>query len=229
MSTSIIPQLVKKDYLLSRKMILRFFFFCIASIALVTLLIGQIPNYVLLNIAFFLLIGPAATCGIVLLMKTNVFEKEKATQPFIMSLPVTVREFTIAKLLINVPVFVGLWLFVCAGVLYFIFNMGLLPIGTVPFVTMILLGIFVAYTGILAVSLLFQTLASTVVSIVVFELTTSAYLWIIAYSDAISNHVYGAQMVWNSTAITIVSVQVVVAIGVILTTLMVQSHKRDFI
>jgi hypothetical protein len=49
-----------------------------------------------------LLVAPVGTLGVVLAMQRNVFEKTKATQPFIMSLPVTVRDFTLAKLLVNV-------------------------------------------------------------------------------------------------------------------------------
>jgi len=94
------------------------------------------------NIAFTWLLGPAATCGIVLLMKTIVFEKEKSTQLFIMSLPVTVKEFTLAKLGVNVPVFAAFWLMVSGVAFYFAFGMGLFPYGTVPFITILFLGVF---------------------------------------------------------------------------------------
>ena len=87
MSASIIPQLVRKDFLIMRKMIGVFCLVSLASVGVLSLLYGHIPNWVLVNIASVLLLGPAATCGIVLLMRTNVFEKEKSTQSFIMSLP----------------------------------------------------------------------------------------------------------------------------------------------
>jgi hypothetical protein len=229
MSTSIIPQLVKKDFLLMRKMILTFFMISIISIGFLSALFDHLPSWAVLNLAFILLLGSAATCGIVLLMKTNVFEKEKATQPFIMSLPVTVKEFTMAKILINLSVFATFWLIVSSVAFYFSFSRGLFAPGAVPFITMVLLGVFVAYTCILSVSLIFQTLGMTVLSIMVFQFITSAYLWVIVYLEPISNHINGAEIVWNSTAANIVILQIVAAIGIILITFFVQNKKRDFI
>lgn len=229
MSHSIVPQLIRKDLRMTRRMILVFSLISLASIGVISLLHGRIPDWGLVNIAFMLLVAPAATCGIVLLMKTNVFEKEKSTQPFIMSLPVTVKEFTLAKLLVNLPVFGAIWLVVTAVAFYFCFGLGLFPSGTVPFITMVLLGVFVAYTGILSVSLLSQSLGITVLSIMIFELGTSAYLWVVVYLDPIANHVYGPNTVWNSTAVTIVTTQALIAISMIAATLLIQNRKRDFV
>lgn len=229
MNSSIIPQLVKKDFLIMRKTILIFCLISLSSIAILSILFGRMPNWVLVNIAFMLLLAPAATCGIVLLMKTIVFEKEKSTQLFILSLPVTAKEFTKAKLLINLPVFGAFWLVVSAVAFYFAFGLGVFPQGTVPFITMVFLGVFVAYTCILSVSLLFQSMAITVLSIMIFELGTSAYLWVIVFLDPIQNYVYGPNSVWNSTAITIVATQTLVAIVTIVLTLHIQNKKQDFI
>ncbi len=229
MSASIIPQLVKKDFLINRKMILIFCLVSLTSICVVSLLSGRIPNWVLINVGFTLLLAPAATCGIVLLMKTNVFEKEKSTQTFIMSLPVNVKDFTLAKLLVNLPVFSAIWL-VLTGVAYgLIFGFGLFPPGTVPFITIVFLGVFVAYTGILSASLLYQSLGITVFSIMFFELCTTAYLWVIAFLHPIAQYVNGPTIVWNSTAIIIVAIQLFAAASMIAATVMIQNKKRDFI
>ena len=229
MSHSIIPQLIKKDFDISRAMIMRFSVFSLASIVLVSVLIGRIPDVVLLNIALILLIGPVATCGLVLVMKSNVFEKEKSTQPFIMSLPVTVREFTIAKVLVNLMVFGVQWLVVTIVAFYFCFGMDLLPLGAAPFLTMLMLGILVAYTCILSISLLFQSLGPTVSSIVGFQLLTAIYLWIIVFLDPIGDHIYGNVSVWNTTAISIIAIQILVVVAVIALTMFLQGKKRDFV
>jgi hypothetical protein len=162
-------------------------------------------------------------------MKTNVFEKEKSTQSFIMSLPVTVKEFTLAKLLVNLPVFGAIWLLVAGVAFYLSLGLGLFPLGTVPFLTMVLLGVFVAYTGILSVSLLFQSLGITILSILFFQMGTSAYLWIVIFLDPIATNVYGPDIVWNATAIAILAAQIGMAVAMISATLLIQNKKRDFI
>jgi hypothetical protein len=138
MSHSIIFHLVRKDFIIWRKMILIFSLISLSTLGILCLLYGRIPNVVYYNLGFTLLIISNAPCGIVLLMQTNVFEKVKSTQPFIMSLPVSVKEFTLAKLLVNLPVFSAFWLIMVAATFYFAFGLGLFPMGTLPFITMIL-------------------------------------------------------------------------------------------
>ena len=229
MSASIVPQLVRKDFRLMSRTIAMFSLVSLVCIGILAALYGRVPTWMLLNTGFVLLVSPVGTCGIVVLMKTNVFEKEKSTQPFIMSLPVTVREFTRAKLLVNLPLFGGLWLVISAVGFYFAFGLGLFPLSTVPFVTMVFLGGFVAYTIILCVSLVFQSLGITVLSIAIIEMATSAYLSTIAYLDPIAHHIAGPQVVWNSAAIVIVMAQVGLAVSLIVGTVLVQNMKRDFI
>lgn len=229
MNPSIVPQLVRKDFRLMRGIIVAFSLVSLASIGMLSLLYGHLPNWVLVNNAFLLLLGPAATCGIVLAMKTNVFEKEKSTQSFIMSLPITVKEFTQAKLLVNLPVFTAFWFVVSGVASYFAFGLGLFPLGAVPFFAIVFLGVFVAYTFILSTSLLSQSLAITVLSITISEIATSAYLWYIVFLEPIQSHVHGPDIVWNRTAISVVAVQVLVAVSALLATLHIQNGKRDFI
>lgn len=216
MSATIIPQLVRKDFMLTRGTILMFGLVSLLTTAVVPLLHGRIPHWALVNLGFLLLVGPASTCGIVLLMKTNVFEKEKSTQSFIMSLPVTVREFTCAKLLLNLPVFAVFWLVMSSVAFYLAFGLELFPPGAAPFLCMVFLGVFVAYACILSASLMFQSLGATVLSILLFEMGTSASLWTVAYLEPIARHVYGPVAVWNGTAIGVMAAQLAVAVAAIL-------------
>ena len=229
MTTGIVPQLVRKDFLIWRRLILIFYGVSLTCIAVVGVLYGRIPDWVLLNFGFTLLVTPTGTLGIVLLIQTIVFEKAKSTQPFIMSLPVTVREFTLAKLVVNVPVFGALWLVTTGTAFWFAFGLDLLPLGTIPLMSMIFLGVFVAYVCILGVSLLSQSLGTTIIAILFFEVGTSAYLWVIVFLDPISSHVYGPVPVWNTAAIGIVTIQTFVAVAAIVATLIMQNRKRDFI
>jgi len=229
MSASIVPQLVKKDFRLMRGTLLSFVVVSFVFIAALSFMVGHVPFTVLANLGFIMLIGPAGTCGIVLLMKTTVFEKEKSTQAFIMSLPLTVKEFTRAKLLFNIPVFSVFWLGVSLVGFYFAFGRGLFPLGMVPFVTMVFLGGFVAYILILCVSLLTQSLGVTVLCIALFETGTSAYMWMLAYFAPIRDHVLGPTPFWNDTALSVVAVQAAVAVAAISATLLIQNTKRDFI
>jgi len=229
MSNSIIFQLARKDFLIMRKTIMIFCLVNLIAILIVSSLFGRLPGWAFINLGFTLLISPAFTCAIVVLMRTIVMEKEKSTQIFIMSLPVTVKEFTLAKLLINLPLFFALWLMITGVAFYFAFGLGIFPHGSIPFITMIFLGIFVAYISTLCAGLIYQSISVTILAMCGFELGTPAYLWIIAFWEPINSHVYGPHMVWNSTAITIVATQIFSAISMVLMTIYIQHKKQDFI
>ena len=229
MSQSIIPQLIRKDFLIMRRAILMFGLACLVSIAIISLLFGRVPTWAFFNLGFALLIIPAVSCGILVLVRTIVFEKEKYTQSFIMSFPVTVKQFTLAKLLLNLPMFSALWLVITGVAFYFAFGLGVLPYGTMPFLTMIFLGVFVAYTCILSVGLLFQSMAITILAIMTSELVTVVYLWIIAYLEPIKTHIYDASAVWSTAAVGIIASQILVIIAVLFSTWHIQNKKRDFI
>ena len=229
MSTSIIPQLVRKDYMLTRKVILAFGLVALAGVVLTALLFERLPPWALVNMGFLLLMSPAATCGLVLLMTTVVFEKEKSTQAFIMSLPVTPKQYTIAKLAINLSVFGAFWLATSAISFYFAFGRGLFPDGTIPFVVMLFLGVFLAYAGILSVGMWRQSLGITVLCIALFEMGTSGYLWAIAFFEPVAGFMRGADAVWNPAAVGIVTLQVLAILTLITATLFFQGRKRDFV
>jgi hypothetical protein len=228
-NATIVPQLVKKDFQIWGRMILVFYAVSLLCMTFVALLHGRIPDRFLVSWGFSLLVTPAGTLGIVLLIQSNVFEKAKSTQPFIMSLPVTVREFTLAKLLVNVPTFTVLWLLTTGAAFGFAYGFHLLPLGTLPFMTMIFVGVFVAYLCILAVSLLSQSLGITILGIMFAELGTSAYLWALVLWRPISSHFWGSAPVWNTQAVAIVTVQCLLAVVVTIVTVTMQNRKRDFL
>ncbi len=225
MNTSIVSQLVRKDFLLWRRLILIFYGLSVAAIALAWLL----PDRLLLNLGFTLVIAPLGTLGVVLLIQTNVFEKARNTQLFIMSLPVTARQFTVAKLLVNVPTFGALWLVTTVAIFAYAFGLGLLPPGAIPVVAIVCLGVFVAYTGILSVSLLTQSLGVTILGILFFETATSAYVWTLVLFGPIGRHVYGPVAVWDAGAVGVLVAQALVAVAAIAATLLVLTRRRDFV
>ena len=95
--------------------------------------------------------------------------------------------------------------------------------------TMVFLSVFVAYTGILGVSLLSQSLGVTILSIAFFEIGTHIYVWAIGLLEPIGSHVSGPAAVWNGTAVAIVTAQAFLAVAAIAATLMVQTRRRDFV
>jgi hypothetical protein len=229
MNTAIITRLIIKDLMIWRKLILIFSAVLVACIALLAIVHDRVPSQVFLNLGFTLLVTPTATLGIALLMQTNVFEKAKSTQHFIMSLPLTPTDFTLAKLLVNIPVFTVVWLVMAITGFYFAFGREMLPPGAVPYMSIVLLGVYVAYVGVLVVSLISQSLGMTVGAILFFDILTPAYLWSILYLKPIGSVIEGPVVVWNSAEIAIMALQIAAAVAAVAGTLFFQSRKRDIV
>ena len=230
MNYSMISALVRKDLLIYRQPIMNYFGLSILAAGLVGLMVGRVPNWVLVNLGFTLLILPVGVCGMHVLMHTTVHEKLRSVQPFILSLPITVKEFTWSKILVNLPVFTVLWLITSASCLFFAFGVGVFPRGMLPFVVMILVGFYLAYVCVLSVSLLFQSLGGSIFSTMFFQAGTAVYLIAIAHAvDDVGSHLMAPSPVWNATAHGIIGAQVLLSIAVLWGTLILQMRKRDFV
>lgn len=230
MNYSMIGILVKKDLLIHRRSIELFVGLSIVAAALVALMVGRVPTWALINLGFTLLILPMGVCGMNVLIHTTVHERLRSVQPFIMSLPVTVREFTWAKLLVNVPVFTVLWLMASVSCLWFAFGIGTFRVGMLPFVTMILAGVYLAHVCIVSVSLLFQSLGASISASIFFQFATAIYLIAIANTvDDVNRHFFAESAHWNSTAFAILAGQILLSIAVLWATLLLQLRKRDFV
>ena len=151
MSASIVPQLIRKDLHIMRIPILLWW---LGGVAAVATTIGA--GFFLFGMILF--VTCMAGSGVHAVMQTVVEERREQTLPFIMSLPITVREYTTAKLLANLLIFTSVWLTLSgASFAVFIGPEGL-PDGAVPFVTIVLVGIFLAYTIVLATSLVTESI-----------------------------------------------------------------------
>lgn len=181
------------------------------------------------NLGFSILMTAVAGCGVHCLMKTVIDEKVKLTQPFIMSLPITITEFSTAKLALNLIVFSTIWLPACTVCFVMGFGEDRLPPGSIPVMSFVLVGIFLAYTTALCVCVVTQTYGYAILAIIIGNFITVFYLWGIVYWEPIGTYVWGTEVVWNSTAISIIAAQVLAIISLLPTTVFIQSRKTDFI
>jgi hypothetical protein len=162
-------------------------------------------------------------------MQTVVEEKTKLNLPFIMSLPVTLRQYTVAKLAANLLIFGSVWLTLSvASFVIFIGDDGM-PVGTMPFMSIILVAIFMAYTLMLVTAIVSGSQGYTIFATVVGNIGLQAYLWLIGDLYPIRAFIGGNEAVWNTTTVSILLGQVVVTVALLVMTVVVQFRKKDFV
>lgn len=223
MSTSIIPQLVLKDLHILKSMTLYWWLGGVAAVA-ATAIVGS-STFIF---AMILFVACMMGAGVHAVMKTVVEERREQTLPFIMSLPITVREYTTAKLIANLAIFICVWITLsCASFVVFIGPEGM-PSGAIPFVTIVLVGIFLGYTLVLSTSLIAESIGWSIASTVWANLGTQLFLWWVADLPGIRSVIGGDTVVWNGTVFIVLGAQLAAIAMLIGLTYVLQSRKKDF-
>ena len=122
----------------------------------------------------------------------------------------------------------GIWVTLSAAS-YVIFIGDVMPNGTIPFMTIILVAVFLAYVMILATTMIFQGLAPAITAIVAANLGSQAFIWWISSLHGVRSTVNGMEVVWNSTYLSVLGGQIIAIIGLIAVVFYAQSKKTEFL
>jgi ABC-type Na+ efflux pump permease subunit len=222
--TAMVRRLMIKDWYFFRWMIAGYILLGMLSLFLVSR-----PG----NMAFYVgstaLITVVISMGIHLVVATVVQERSDKTLPFIMSLPVTVMDYTAAKLMANISTFVLPWLTLVIGTVMVIQSRSFLPDGLIPF-TVILLGeLLVAYCLILAVALISESLAWTIVVMVLCNLFFNFFLFSLARIPEISEAIKSEAVVWSPLIWRFLIAEIAIIGRLLAAIVFFQKRKRDFL
>jgi len=180
------------------------------------------------TIAFILFISTLFGAGVHAAMQTITEERREQNLPFIMSLPITIGDYTRAKMIANLVLVGGIWLTLSAAS-YVIFIGETMPNGTIPFMTIILVAVFLAYIIILATTMIFQGLAAAIIAVVAANLGSQAVVWWISSLHGVRSTINGMEVVWNSTYLTVLGCQFGAIVLLIAAVFYAQSKKTEFL
>ncbi len=224
MNTTIIKSLILKDWYFLRVPIIGY----LAGGAVALILIANGGQG-----AFFagsvLLITVLISVGIHLAMETVVNERKEQRLPFIMSLPISYMEYTTAKILANLLIFLIPWtaILIAAVALFTIGNVG----GFIPFTVLLVTEIFASYILLLAVALVSESQSWTIGAMVFGNLFLQAFLYWLSHIRSIGLD-YTAKIhaaVWSPAALTILAVEIALILLMLGLTFFFQARKTDFL
>lgn len=224
MTASLVPLLVRKDLRIMRLPSLMWWGGGLAAVAVVTL-VGE-PAFLF---SFIVYVACMLGAGVHSVMQTVVEERRDKTLTFVMSLPITVREYTTAKLLANVTIFGSVWLTLSVATYVIFLGPGGMQAGAVPFVTVLLVQSFVAFVLVLAVSLVSESMGWSVASTVIANLGSQMFLWWATSLPGVAEVMGGDTAVWSRTIWTVLAGQAGIILALLLGTYALQARKTDFI
>jgi ABC-2 type transport system permease protein len=223
MNYAMVRRLILKDWYLNRWII-------IASVpaglgALAIVLTGKPIAFMLCIILLCMII---IGVGAQLAMVTTINERKEQTLAFVMSLPVSWREYTAAKILANLILFLIPWLPLTAGALCVLLlpgaTHGLIPYTAIMSVEMLITTCLIVVAGIIT-----ESQAWTTVGIFCSSLGLNVLGYVFAHLRGISSYMWGKQVHWTGTAWTVLVAELLTVPLLLGITFFVQSRKTDFV
>lgn len=220
----ILWQLIKKDWYFVAIPMAAYLVLGLAAAALMS-----VPSYAAFMVGSVVLISAVIIVGVHLVFGTVTHERTKQTLPLILSLPVTFFQYSVAKLVSNLVLYLLAWGALVAFTLVLIATRENLPAGLTPFAVIVLTELFAAYVVTLAVAMISESEILTIVVLSTLNVGVSVFMNLVGARPEIGSHMEGPVAVWNSTALTILGIELLIIVAAIAITLFVQSRKTDFL
>ena len=224
MNASIVRHLILKDWYFQRVSIVGYI--AVGAIALALIRFGGEAAFYAGSV---LLITVLIAVGIQLVIMTVIQERTQKTLAFVMSLPISTMEYTTAKILANLLIFLVPWATAVVASFVVIAGRDAIPNGLIPFTAVVLTEILVAYCLLLGVALVSESEGWTIVTMVACNLFFQFFLYWISHVPAVDRDMEAATAVWSPPLVGTLSAELVLLIVIVGLTFLFQSRKTDFI
>lgn len=176
-----------------------------------------------------LLLTVLISLGIHLPMATVIDERKNQNLAFVMSLPISAREYTLAKVLANLLIVLVPWLALLIGAVAVIGTSPALPDGLIPFAVLVLLEIFASSCLILAVALVSESLGFTVAAIVFGNLSLQGFLYYASHLPSVAAAIKTESAAFVPAELFLLLALLAATAAILALTFYLQSRKKDFI
>lgn len=222
MTSSVVAQLVRKDLRLHRLQMA----LAIAAgvLALAVVQRGGEVALVLGSTWYFVAIIVLA-CMLPISMVVN--ERKKQTLAFLMSLPVSFIEYTTAKLVYTLLMFLVPWLMLLISALALFTTRNVA--GAFPVLLILALLPVVGFSLILGTALVGESEGWAIAATIVCNSSYGIAWYLVSRTPSLTSHWTGSVAVWNTTVLRVLFAEFGIIASALAVTFFLQSRKRDFV
>jgi len=220
---AVVRHLILKDWYLNRWLILGSLPVGLGALAIV--LTGKQVAFML---SIILLCMVIVGVGAQLAMVTTINERKEQTLAFVMSLPVSWREYTAAKILANLIIFLVPWLLLTFGALGVLLLPGAAH-GLVPYTAIMAVEMLITTSLIVVAGVITESQAWTTAGIFCSSLGINILGYVFAHVRGISTYMWGTHVQWSSTAWEVLICELLTVPLLLGVTFYIQSRKTDFL
>ncbi|HEV7767509.1 MAG TPA: ABC-2 transporter permease [Thermoanaerobaculia bacterium] len=176
-----------------------------------------------------LLLTVMITMGIHLAMVTVVQERSDHTLPFIMTLPISPKEYTTAKILANLSLYLIPWATLTIAALLLFSSEGARDGALIPFTSIVLTQLLASYCLLLTVAIVSESQGWTITAMAIANLFLQGFLYWLNHQPNIARGMKGHGAVWDQMSVTLIVVELLVSVLLLSLAFVLQSRKRDFV
>jgi ABC-2 type transport system permease protein len=224
MNYSMVRRLILKDWYLCRWAIL-------SSIVAgaVTLGITVSGSKAAFMLGVIALVTVIIGVGAFLATATTVTERKEQTLAFVMSLPISYREYTAAKILGNLLIFLVPWVTLVLGSFAIVLFVSGVPHGLLPFVAIMSTEILVSTCLVIAVAVISESQGWTIGAIMVGNLALNGFGYYVAHIASIARGMQAPTIQWSTEATGLLLAEFAAIALLLGLTFFFQSRKKDFL
>ncbi len=223
MNYAMVKRLTLKDWYLQRWMIIACFAGGVASLGIIAL--GSNLSF---YVGLLLLITALIAIGAHLAVASIVGERKDQTLVFVMSLPVSYREYTTSKILGTLLVFLVLWIPLVLGSLALLLYTPK-TYGLVPYFLIMATEILVSTCLIAAVAVMTESQGWTVGAMMVGNVALNVVGYLVAHVSGVSKWMWGTSIRWTPAAWALLLGEFALIGLLVGITFYCQSRKSDFV
>ena len=224
MNTESITMLFLKDLYLSRRPLFAYFAAGIACSAL-----GVVPQPTFAFIGFVLILTVAIGSGMHLLGELLLSEGNDQTRAFILSLPVSLLDYSVAKIAVVLTTFLIPWstMFACSIVLTSVLPWG--HAGVIPVVVVVFLELLAAYTLQLVTAVISESTGWTVCVMVACNVFLNLFLMRLLQLPEVQEMSKSDLLTFSPLMIQIMCIELGLIVAALAMALAMQTRKRDLV
>ena len=225
MNRSIVARLIAKDLHLYRWLIAGAVVAGIASLALSELVPGDSVTTGL-NVGILLFITTVMAFGIFIAMYGILKERQDHSRLFVLSLPVSPAQVSIAKVAAALVAFLGPWLVLTGGVVVLRYAAGG-AIGDLPFFVAMMTFFLAEFCVLVAVVAITLSELWSIVGILVTNTSVPVFLAWLGGLPGVVGHRGDAVAAWNPTILSVLAVEAAVILLALGLAFVIPSRRKD--
>ena len=222
MTLSIVPRLALKDLYLTRWIVLGSTLAGAVSLAIAPL------SDTMFYVASISYICVLVVLNIFLVMSTVVQEKKDKVQLFVLSLPVSTSQYTVAKIAASVVAFGGPWLILTLASLVMI-DITAVPNGLIPAQLAMSVYLLLYYCVLLAVALVANSFGAITGAIIAGNISINFAIPLIFQLPSVVASKNGPLAVWGGDIVTVILAQLAGCALALVIAFVLQSRRKDFV